>query len=158
VQVPLAGPLLRGTPRAAAPVPAAFSQALHVLCLDNEPEILEGMAALLGRWGLSCDLALNASEAQTALRARRPDVILADFHLGAAQDGLEILDALRADCVMAPPAALITADGSDELKQRARQRGVAVLHKPVKPAALRALLAALARQVHADEQRETARP
>lgn len=40
---------------------------------------------------------------------------------------------------------LITADGSAELKQRARLRGVALLHKPVKPAALRALLAALAR-------------
>jgi hypothetical protein len=48
---------------------------------------------------------------------------------------------LRADFAQLPPAAIITADGSIELKQRARALGYPLLHKPVKPAALRALLA-----------------
>jgi hypothetical protein len=41
---------------------------------------------------------------------------------------------------------LITADPSEALAREARTRGYALLRKPLKPAALRALLAALARQ------------
>jgi hypothetical protein len=41
---------------------------------------------------------------------------------------------------------MITADGSSELKQRARTLGYPLLHKPVRPAALRALLTALVRK------------
>jgi DNA-binding response OmpR family regulator len=44
-----------------------------------------------------------------------------------------------------PPVAMITADGSSELKRRARASGYPVLHKPVRPAALRALLTSLLR-------------
>ncbi|UXI68413.1 hybrid sensor histidine kinase/response regulator [Tahibacter amnicola] len=120
---------------------------LHVLCLDNEPAILEGMSALLTRWGLSCDLAANVDEARAAVRARRPDLILADFHLGTLQDGLDALSEIQRTLRPPPPAALITADYSPELKQRARLRGYALLHKPIKPAALRALLSALGRGV-----------
>jgi DNA-binding response OmpR family regulator len=39
-----------------------------------------------------------------------------------------------------PPVVMITADGSSELKARARTLGYPVLHKPVRPAALRAVL------------------
>jgi DNA-binding response OmpR family regulator len=45
-----------------------------------------------------------------------------------------------------PPAAMVTADGSTELKQRARALGYPLLHKPVRPAALRALLVALVKR------------
>jgi hypothetical protein len=38
------------------------------------------------------------------------------------------------------PAALITADRDPTLRLRARARHVELLHKPVKPASLRALL------------------
>lgn len=146
VRVPIVARMLRGAPRATATTPlGALGRPLHVLCVDNEPAILDGMSALLTRWGISCDLAPTPEEALAALRRRRPDLILADFHLGAARDGLDVLGELCAACTPTPPAALITADGSAELKQRARLRGVALLHKPVKPAALRALLAALAR-------------
>jgi len=48
-----------------------------------------------------------------------------------------------------PPVAMITADGSSELKQRARLLGYPLLHKPVRPAALRALLSARVRKVGA---------
>jgi len=118
---------------------------LHVLCLDNEPAILEGMNALLSRWGISCDLAATLDEAHQAVQRRRPDLIIADFHLGTGQDGMEALAELQARLTPPPPAALLTADRSPELKQRARLRHYALLHKPVKPAALRALLSAMGR-------------
>ena len=76
-----------------------------------------------------------------ALAASRPQVLLVDYHLHDRLDGLGNLDALRAAGVDAP-GALVTADGSDRLKQAARERGYRVLTKPVKPAALRAFLSA----------------
>ncbi len=147
VKVPVVANVLRGERRASGPKSTVTSLArtLHVLCLDNEPAILDGMAALLTRWGQTCDLASTPEEAFAAVRRRRPDLILADFHLGLGRNGLDTLGDLCASCQPRPPAALITADGSAELKQRARARGIVVLHKPVKPAALRALIAALAR-------------
>ena len=68
--------------------------------------------------------------------------MLVDYHLHDRLDGLETLDALRQASGNEIAGALLTADGRDELKQRARERGYRVLTKPVKPASLRAFLAA----------------
>jgi CheY-like chemotaxis protein/anti-sigma regulatory factor (Ser/Thr protein kinase) len=117
---------------------------LTVLCLDDEPEILDGMAALLGRWGIRVLAARSAGEAHALVAASRPDAILADYHLRGLQTGLEALGEL---CARAGgcPGALITANASEALAQQARDRGYALLRKPVKPAALRALLASFPR-------------
>ncbi len=115
---------------------------LRVLCLDNDPEILDGMRALLGRWQATV-LAASTVDAALALAASdAPQVLLVDYHLHDRLDGLDALDALRAACSGDIPGALLTADGSDALKQAAQARGCRVLTKPVKPASLRAFLAA----------------
>ncbi len=91
--------------------------------------------------------ATGLESALTSLRQARPDILLADFHLDEALDGLAVLDILRREAGGAPiPAALVTADRSEDLAQRARSADFPLLHKPVRPAALRALLAALARR------------
>jgi CheY-like chemotaxis protein len=71
---------------------------------------------------------------------RLPDLVLADLHLDAGPDGLEVVAALRRIWGHPVPAALVTADRDPTLRVRARGQGVELLHKPVKPAALRALL------------------
>ena len=125
--------------------PVGLPSTLHVLCLDNDGAILDGMLALLTRWGVGCDIARNVDEAHKAILQQRPDLILADYHLDDPIDGLEALDLLRRACSPPAPGALITADASPELKSQARDRGYALLRKPVKPAALRALIAQLGR-------------
>jgi len=119
---------------------------LTVLCLDDDATILDGMRALLGRWGVDCRTARDVPTAAAELRRGPVDLILADYHLADDTDGLQALQQLRTTRDPLPPAALITADGSSELKQRARALGYPLLHKPVKPAALRALLTALVRK------------
>jgi len=138
------------------PVPARLQQVpragsdeqlpLAVLCLDNDAAILDGMRALLQRWGVDCRIALDLEQARRELARGPVDLILADYHLADDVDGLQALQLLRVDYPDLPPAAMITADGSSELKQRARALGYPVLHKPVRPAALRALLTALLRR------------
>ena len=71
---------------------------------------------------------------------RLPDLVLADLHLDDGPDGLDVVEALRQAWARAVPAALVTADRDPTLRLRARARRVELLHKPVKPAALRALL------------------
>lgn len=119
---------------------------LTVLCLDNDPSILDGMRALLQRWGVDCRTALDVAQAEQELRRGHIDLILADYHLSEDMDGLQALQQLRGAVDELPPVAMITADGSSELKQRARALGYPILHKPVRPAALRALLSALVRR------------
>ncbi|KAA0890030.1 PAS domain-containing hybrid sensor histidine kinase/response regulator [Pusillimonas sp. ANT_WB101] len=113
---------------------------LRVLCVDNDSDILAGMQALLQRWRAEVICATTIDEA-LALMAENPQVLLVDYHLHDRLDGLDGLDALR-ELAPGVPGALLTADGSDSLKQAARARGYRVLTKPVRPASLRAFLAA----------------
>ena len=115
---------------------------LVVLCIDNEPKILDGMATLLGGWG--CHV-LKAADLKAALAtvsdARTPPTgVLVDYHLDSG-NGIEAIAALRWRFGAELPAILITADRSPAVREEARARDIQVLPKPLKPAALRALMA-----------------
>lgn len=114
---------------------------LRVLCVDNDPEILDGMRALLDRWKAVALTASTVDEALAHIDAE-PDVALVDYHLHDRLDGLGVIAELRRRAKRDLPAALLTGDGSDALKIAAREYGCAVLTKPVKPASLRAFLGA----------------
>jgi DNA-binding response OmpR family regulator len=141
IRVPVADTAAPAKP-ARAFVPAGDLAGLKVLCLDNDREILDGMEALLGRWGVAVRVAETVAVALDLARDERPDVLVADYHLHDQLDGLEALVALRGVCGAHTPAVLVTADGSDTLKRSARDLGIPVLTKPIKPASLRAFLAA----------------
>jgi signal transduction histidine kinase len=126
----------------AAPQPAASLEAgSFVLSIDNEARVREAMATLLGGWGCVVATAANEAEAErrVAEAGRLPDLVLADLHLDG-EDGLAVIDSLRARWGQPIRAALVTADRDPTLRLRARARQIELLHKPVKPAALRALL------------------
>ncbi|HVL73565.1 MAG TPA: hybrid sensor histidine kinase/response regulator, partial [Beijerinckiaceae bacterium] len=132
-------------PAAASPAPSGDEPSgLTVLCIDNEPAILAGLAALLGQWGHAVRLARDLPEARAEMAGRRPDVILADYHLDAGPNGLEIIEELRRDWLPPPPAALITADRSETVRREAARLGCELLPKPIKPASLRRFLAGIA--------------
>lgn len=147
--------------RTALPVRQAASAGslagLRVLCVDNDQEILDGMRALLGRWQAEVITANTVDEALLRMQDR-PQVLLVDFHLHDRLDGLSTLDALSAASPVAIPGALLTADGRDELKKRVRERGYRLLTKPVKPASLRAFLAAQHNPVEAAAEIAEATP
>lgn len=135
----------------AAPRPVESSPGpvagLRVLCVDNDPSILEGMRALLERWGLQVDTVTGLEPALQHVRRQRPDMLLIDLHLGESLDGLAVLDILRRELAPTPPpGALITAESGDALQRRCREAGYPLLNKPVRPAALRALIAALSKR------------
>jgi len=114
---------------------------LKVLAIDNEPRVLEGMQALLKRWGCAVATAGGLVEARAALgQFGAPDVIVADYHLDEG-DGIAAILALRREFGARIPAILATADRGAEAQAAAAGADVALLNKPIKPAPFRALLA-----------------
>lgn len=128
-----------------------------ILCIDDDREILTGMSALLGEWGCEVVAVPDEGAARAALdsRGRTPDVILFDYHLMDSVDGLEVYSRLRHDYQFEVPGILISADRSDLVRERAETAGVHLMNKPVKPAAMRALLSRLL-QVQALKQASAA--
>jgi CheY-like chemotaxis protein len=111
-----------------------------VLCIDNDRHILEGMQALLDNWHCRTTTALGLEEAREALAGEVPDIMLGDYQLDDDRNGLDAMDSLRTDFDQPVPGILITGYLGEEAREDARHRGYHILYKPVKPAALRALV------------------
>ncbi|MER9650230.1 PAS domain-containing hybrid sensor histidine kinase/response regulator [Mesorhizobium sp. M0199] len=112
---------------------------LHVLCIDNDGRILDGMRLLLEGWGCSVDT-LSGAEDLDRSAMHRPDIVLADYHLDD-KTGLELIAQLRAIHGEDLPAVLVTADRSSEVRAAAGRLDVPVISKPLKPAMLRSMMA-----------------
>jgi CheY-like chemotaxis protein len=143
IEIPRSDAVAGRTPQEAPPpIDPGQIAGTSALCIDNDPAILDGMATLLRGWG--CEV-IKAPDLDTALAAvaesgHVPNGLLVDFHLDHG-NGIEAIEGLRQRLGADLPAILITADRSPSVRQQARAAGVQILNKPVKPAALRALLA-----------------
>jgi signal transduction histidine kinase/ActR/RegA family two-component response regulator len=141
--------LERAEPAAAAPgAPAAMALDGRVVVLvDDDLAVLAATRDVLESWGCRVVAASSADEAceAIAVRALRPDAILADYRLGELDNGLEAIAAIRAACGRDVPAAVLTGETVAAVARRIQERGLAQLVKPVAPARLRALLTELTR-------------
>ena len=116
-------------------------EGLRVLCVDNEPDILEGMQMLLERWGCEVMLAEDRDAAVAQIKDfGDPDMVLVDHHLSHQSFGLDVMQYLDEMLGKRLPAIVITADRSPALEEDVRRHGYGLLRKPIKPAALRALM------------------
>ena len=71
--------------------------ALEILIVDDERDIRELVAGVLGDEGYVCRTAADSTEALAAIDERRPSLVLLDVWLhGSQMDGLELLDAIKA--------------------------------------------------------------
>ena len=113
---------------------------LMILAIDNEPAILDGMEMLLTGWGCNIIKAETVADALDQVRVckRSPDIVLVDYHLDGTH-GIDAVMALRWK-LGSMPAVLITADRTSTVREAAAAADMTVLNKPLKPAALRAVL------------------
>jgi Na+/proline symporter/signal transduction histidine kinase len=122
----------------------ATESTLHnitVFCVDNEPMILNGINTLLQQW--HCN-SVMASSLKTALQSAKqmstaPSALLIDYQLDD-EYGFDVIDALDNCWEDVVPAILMTADHSQQVKQKAAQRGYYFLQKPITPEALQQAL------------------
>lgn len=132
-----------------APKPVAKRVAMpleHALVafIDDDESILEAMVDVFDHWGVALAAGEDGAQVRRELEelGRRPDVILSDYRLREGRTGIEAIATLR-EAFGPIPAALITGDTAPETIQAIRQSGLPLLHKPLKPAKLRAFLSHL---------------
>ncbi len=114
-----------------------------VLCIDDDQNILDAMTELLSIWQCDVRTACNSSDWQDALNGATPNIILADIHLGTSISGLNVVDNIFLKFGRPIPTIVISADQSEKMILEASRKGHSILAKPVKPAALRALMTRL---------------
>jgi CheY-like chemotaxis protein len=112
-----------------------------IVCIENDPAILDGMKTLLNAWDAEVIAVTDPDAAIAAIAAAGRPVtgLLVDYHLDRG-NGVAAIRDIRHRFGENIPAILITADRSPNVRAAAREENVAVLNKPVKPASLRALL------------------
>lgn len=158
VEVPISAAHAALAAEGVAPVPVARLDEATVLCIDNEHSILEGMTHLLDGWSCTVVTATDTAAALAVLdeAGRAPDLLVADYHLDGSDTGLKSIAAVRARWGDVP-AVIITADYGEDVRERVRDAGFQIMRKPVKPAALRAIMSQLLlarRQSVADATRD----
>jgi Na+/proline symporter/signal transduction histidine kinase/ActR/RegA family two-component response regulator len=136
----------------ARPVSYGDLRGAIVLCVDNDRSIIDGMKALLSSWQCPVIAAMDSAEAIEQLKAARitPDIIISDYHLDR-ENGCDAIRTIAAACNADIPGIIVTADVPNEVRADAIAGGYAFLQKPVKPAALRALISSLIVQHQAAE-------
>jgi signal transduction histidine kinase len=137
-----------------SPHPGAFAvEGKVILVIADAPIVQEGTGGLLGKWGYSV-LAAGSDEAaliRLAEREQRPDLIISDYHLASGKTGIRAIEQINAAFGSSIPAILISGDTAAEPLRDARDRGYILLHKPVDPMRLRAVMHELFRD-HEDRK------
>ncbi|TQV87301.1 NahK/ErcS family hybrid sensor histidine kinase/response regulator [Aliikangiella coralliicola] len=114
---------------------------VKVLCVDNEIQITDAMSMLLERWG--CDVKANQAETQIDELLNSgfiPDILIVDYQLDQGKTGLDYIQKIRHKTGLEIPAVIVTADYSQTVENKIQEFGLKLLHKPVKPAVLRATM------------------
>ncbi|MBI4984958.1 MAG: response regulator [Rhodocyclales bacterium] len=120
--------------------------ALRVLIVDDEADVRLALGMLLRGWGCDVIEAESFAYAVAAMESAhwRPQFAIADLRLRNEQTGIVVLDWLRSRYDPNLPCIVITGDTAAEQLQEVASSGYRILHKPVAPAKLRALLRARA--------------
>ncbi|MFQ3788047.1 NahK/ErcS family hybrid sensor histidine kinase/response regulator [Halomonas sp. A29] len=143
VRVPICtpAPALHSAPE--IPLLECPLQGRRMLVIDNDSRILMGMQALLEQWGMVCRVAHDLEEV-LAQPHEPPEVLLVDLHLDGGETGDRLVEKLRRHWQQpALPAVVITADRSEAWRRALSDGGIPLLHKPVRPGKLRAVLSQL---------------
>lgn len=123
------------------PLSRAPMSGTRIVCIENDPAILDGMKTLLTGWDANVIAALDPDSAVEAIQVCGGPItgLLVDYHLDRG-NGVAAIRDIRRQFGAHIPAILITADRSPAVRAAAAEEKIVVLNKPVKPAALRALL------------------
>ena len=114
-----------------------------IVFIENDETNLEAMTALLTKWSCQVISAHNAEEAVGLIKQRAitPDLVIADYHLDDGLFGIDAITEVRRQCRLPIPGIIVTADHTVQVQDAAKRAGYELLQKPIKPAALRSLMA-----------------
>jgi two-component system response regulator HydG len=130
----------------------------HALIVEDDPNSLSGLSAILAADGFSVDTATTLAEARAALSRFIPDVVLVDLNLPDGS-GLDLLQHLPAQPPGgALPVIVMTGNATVESAIEGLRHGIwDYLLKPVNIPRLRSLLARIPRPYELTEEVQTLR-
>jgi CheY-like chemotaxis protein len=116
-----------------------------VVLVDDDPDVLSGLSAIIEKWGGQVLAANSRSLALERLGGadRVPDLIIADYQLAEGDTGVDLIEAIRHEFNAQIPALLLTADTSRDPTREAQAHQLTVMYKPISPQRLRATIGAL---------------
>ena len=131
-----------------------------VVVIDDDPLVLEAMGGLFRSWGYHLLVAGTDDEALAGVIDGDipPDLIVSDYHLPSGKTSIDIIEGLRSAFSAKIPAFLVSGDTSPELLRQARASGYHLLHKPVDPMTLRAMVAHVLREQQIERVKKSPDP
>ncbi len=114
----------------------------RVLVVDNDPMVLQAMRTALESWDCQVAMADSVATAKAAFASAGPQILLLDYHLDNGVTGLQLREQLGA-AALALPCVVITADHGAAVRSEVEAAGCVILHKPLKPLALKSVMARL---------------
>lgn len=129
--------------RAVAPAPVTTRlTGARVLVVENDPPTADALERLLRAWDAEVSVHRDLAGVEAALAAGLipPDLLVLDYHLDNGACGLDVAIQLEARTGRRRPVIVTTANHSPEIEAQVNALGAHLVHKPVRPAQLRALL------------------
>jgi two-component system, sensor histidine kinase len=123
--------------------PPATLDRRHIVIVEDEPSVVEGLEILLKGWGATVIAfdTLDAAEAWAHQTDRRPDLLIADYLLPEQRTGIEVIHLMRTRFGSDLPVIMITGSTMNGHEDQALNENFHLLLKPVIPTRLRALIA-----------------
>jgi len=117
-------------------------QTSMIIVIDDELAIREATQLMLESWGCEVLLADTGEAALIAVAeaGRKPDAIIADYRLRDNKNGVDAVHGLHKVYGCDIPVIIITGDTAPDRLRETETSGYHLLHKPLAPARLRALL------------------
>ncbi|MBW8184692.1 PAS domain-containing hybrid sensor histidine kinase/response regulator [Shewanella nanhaiensis] len=107
--------------------------------IDNDASICDAMSQLLNGW--LCEVvtatSLESLKEKVGIKSDSADILIVDYHLDDDVNGLDVAIEINQNRESDLPILMITANYSEELKTKAKKRGILLLNKPVKPMKLK---------------------
>ncbi len=114
----------------------------HVLLIEDDPLSADALSVLLESWGYKCALTDSLAGAPGAIEALngRIDLIISDYRLADGETGDRVANEVRSQVGVKTPVLIVTGDTGPDRLLDLRDTGFDLLHKPVQPAELRAMV------------------
>ncbi len=114
----------------------------RILLVDDNSNVLEAMERVLSDWGCHVETAFSGQQAEKALgQADAPfDLLISDLCLADGESGLDVVRRMRDLSSETLPALMITGDTVPDHIREVTAMELPLLHKPVRPAKLRAIV------------------
>ena len=115
-----------------------------VVVIDDDTLVLDSIGGELRKWGCRVVASDSFESALASLGEQgHPDLIISDYRLANGQSGIATIARLQAALGANIPAFLLSGDTAPERLREARASGHHLLHKPVRPMRLRAMVSQL---------------